>query len=174
MSYIRPPKTASKDECGTVKIGKHLVTSADGAVSVDVASFIEEGSWQPKLISGPDGGGITVKVLYAKYSKIGSLVLATFDLQVTDMEKGKSSSYVMLEGLPFISVKADGYCGSLIVSYFKNLDSAAAGLSGSVKPDSYSCDLWYTSKSATTLEKLEYGDVRVSTRLQGTVSYSCT
>jgi hypothetical protein len=173
MAYIRSPGIASKEERGTIKIGEHLIASPDGEVSVDVGSIVSEGAWQPRLISGPDGGGIVAKVLYAKYCKFGTLVHALFDLQVADMEKGKSSSYVMLEGLPFISVKSDGYCGSLVVTYFKNLDSSASFLSGSVRPDSYACELWYGNKSVTTLEKLEYGDVRVSTRLQGIIYYNC-
>lgn len=80
----------------------------------------------------------------------------------------------MLERIPFMSISADGYCGSMVITYFKNLNSTVTSLSGSVRPDSYSCDLWYASKNVAALEKLEYGDIKVSTRLQGFVSYNCS
>jgi len=175
MAYINSQKVATRDECGLVKIGNHLDISNDGELTINLRSIIEEGVWQPKLISGPEGGAITCKILYANYSKIGSLVHAAFDLQVVQMErgKGKTSSHVMIEGIPLMSVSSDGYCGSVNITYFNNLNSSVCALSGSVRPESYSCDIWHSRKNVTTLAKLEYGDIKISTRLQGIIIYNC-
>lgn len=172
MSYTRAPRTASKNECGTVKVGAHLHASTDGEISVDVDSIVGQGQWVPRLINGPDGGGIAIKINCANYVKSGSLVHALFDIQITDIGKGNKFSYVMLEGLPFISAKTDGYCGSLLVSYFANLDFGATSLTGSVLSNSYACDIWCSRKNVATLEKLDYSDIKKSTRIQGTVIYT--
>lgn len=134
-------------------------------------NLTEVSEWVPRLISGPGGGAISTTVHSAEYSKTGKFVFLTFDIQVVDMEAADRTSIVMLEGLPFSSMKSASYCGSVVFSYFKNLGSSIIFLSGSVLPDSYACCLWHEVSKTTELQSLEYGDIKPKTRLQGTVTY---
>jgi hypothetical protein len=135
------------------------------------AEISEVSAWVPRLISGPGGGAISTEVHSAMYSKVGKFIFLTFDIQVIDMEAADNTSIVMLEGLPFSSIRADSYCGSVVFSYFKNLSSEIIFLSGSVLPDSYACCLWQESSKTTELQSLEYGDIKPKTRFQGTITY---
>ena len=133
---------------------------------------VSRGTWIPKLISGPSGASIAVQVFSAEYCTAGGLVFLTFDMTVTAKEDGNPSSFVMIEGLPFRSGAASSkHCGSVIVSYFSNLDTELNYMSGSVLSNSYSCDMWCAPANVSTLQHLERGDVRVGTRLQGSITY---
>jgi hypothetical protein len=127
--------------------------------------------WTPKLISGPGGGAIAIKIHSAYHNKLGQLVTCTFDIEITELKKGNSSSYIMLEGLPHESFNLGNYAGSMTVSYFKEAGSPTTYLSGSVLCSSFACDIWYEKANTTTLDRLTRSDVKVGTRLQGIIQY---
>jgi hypothetical protein len=112
-----------------------------------------------------------VEVICAKYVKNGKIVFLTFDLIVSKILSGNNSVYVMLEGLPFKAVTCDGLAGSVVVSYFQEMNTPTTFISGSVISDSYACHLWHEKANVTELPKLERSQLKVKSRLQGTVTY---
>lgn len=186
---------ASKTQLGVVSIGDNINVTEQGEISVDVLSGptgpigntgptgsigptgpsgsgqTSTGSWTPKLISGPGGSSITITNKCSHYVKIGELVFLTFDIEVSKISNGSNSSYVMLEGLPFKSMECETYSGSAIISYFSELNSPTTYVSGSVIQDSFACDLWHEKANVTALPRLEKSEIKVKSRLQGSIVY---
>lgn len=137
----------------------------------------ETGKWVPKLISGTHGAAIYLAPSNCLFVKNGAFVFLTFDMSVVNLERGDSSSIVMLEGLPFkVQGKVDAYnsgeyFGSVIVSYFKNLNTKISYITGSVIKGSYAGDLWYEKSSGYSLQQMQRSEIKIGSRLQGTIAY---
>lgn len=187
MAYTKIPNTASKTDLGMVIVGDNIDVTPEGVISVDIThalaglsaslgsksspGIISKGAWIPKLISGPRGGMISISVNSAHFVNAGCFVFLAFDIEINRVDRGDSSSMVMLEGLPFLSIPTGMYCGSCTISNFTDMRSKVSQLSGSVLSNSYSCHLWKQKGNVTALENLEYGDIKEKTRLQGSISY---
>jgi len=176
MSYTRQPSNsiASASSLGLVMIGDGLNISDDGLLSVKQQSEVSDspssmrGSWNPKLISGPGGAAIQTESLGSDYTRFGPLLFASFDVRVISINESKKQSYVMLEGLPFLSSKNGGeYCGGVHVSYFNSLSPNVSSLFGSVRQQSFSCDLWCQLTENTELIKLQRAHLLQGSRIQG-------
>lgn len=137
----------------------------------------ETGKWIPKLISGTHGAAIHLSPINCRYVKNGAFVFLTFDMTVANLEQGDPASIVMLEGLPFkVEGRVDAYnsgeyFGSVIVSYFKNLNTKISYITGSVIKGSYACDLWYEKSSGYSLQQLQRSEIKIGSRFQGTIAY---
>jgi len=107
---------------------------------------------------------------YGFYTKIGRIVIATFDIKLSD--KGDiSGSYNYLTGLPVNH--AGSRAGSAIVHYFQNLNTAVSSLSyeaGGASPTV----LWLTGVAGTSATGTSYIPVSYitdTTNIYGTVIY---
>lgn len=129
------------------------------------------GQWTPRLISGPGGGAITIKIHSAYFMKLGQFVFCNFDIEITELKKGNNPSYIMLEGLPYESLNLGEYAGSMTVSYFEEMGAPTTYASGSVLCSSFACDIWHEKANVTTLQRIIRSDVKVGTRLQGVIQY---
>lgn len=180
MSYIKAPSQsiASPDTLGMVIVGEGLRISNDGRLSVYVqpenrGAVFERpsvsGRWTPKLISGPGGSAVATEDCGSSFVKFGPLLFACFDLKITEVKEHKKQSYVMLEGLPYLTTSGGEYCGSVTISYFSGLSPHIASLSGSVREGSFSCDLWCQLTSHTDMMRLQRSQLADGGRLQGSV-----
>lgn len=176
MSYTRQPShvVATASSLGLVMIGDGLNISDDGLLSVkqhaagsDVSSATH-GVWKPKLISGPGGAAIETESLGSDFIRLGPLLFACFDVRVVALSETKKQSYVMLEGLPFITAENGGeYCGSLHISYFDKFSPIVSSVLGAVRQGSFSCDLWCQLTEHTELVKLQRAHLNQGSRIQG-------
>jgi hypothetical protein len=158
---------STRDAPGLVIAGDGVDIDASGRLSVKKPHA--SGTWTAKLINGPGGDGIVVESLGCTYTKSGPLLYANFDIKVTRLNSTKEESYVMLEGLPFMTKIGSRYCGTLSVGLFSGLGSGILGISGSVRGRSFSCDLWCVSSARGEQIPLQRSHLKVGSRLQGTI-----
>ena len=171
MSYTKIPSStiASADTLGLVMIGHGLSISNDGKLSVESSSSPHScGTWHPKLISGPGGAAIETESLGSDFIRLGPLLFACFDVRVVALSETKKQSYVMLEGLPFLTTENGGeYCGSVHISYFNKFLPSVSSVFGAVRQGSFSCDLWCQLTEHTELVKLQRAHLNQGSRIQG-------
>lgn len=160
---------ASTTQLGVVKIGSGISVTADGTISSSGGSSIT-GDWTPAILPSTPGV-ISLNTRNARYVKTGNLVTCTFDVAVTTITGGSSTSTLKLSGLPFSSESSTGYVGVVLIGYFSELNSNTNYISGSVISTSTQGDLWFQKESSKSLTKLTQGDVKTNTRLVGTVQY---
>lgn len=160
---------ASTTQLGVVKIGSGISVAVDGTISSSGGSSIV-GDWTPAILPSVPGV-ISLNTRNARYVKTGNLVTCTFDVTITTITGGSSTSTLKLSGLPFSSESSTGYVGVVLVGYFSELNSNTNYISGSVISTSTQGDLWFQKESSKSLTKLTQGDVKTNTRLVGTVQY---
>lgn len=128
----------------------------------NVLDDYEESTWTPVIggVSGTSGQTYTSQV--GLYTKIGRLVIATFD--VTLSVEGTITGNVQIQGLPF----TPGSRGTLVVSYAENLSgiSTVFGIWSGSGPrfDLYSGNTSFTVVTATNITN--------TTRLYGTCVFN--
>ena len=161
---------ASTSQLGVIKVGSGLAITPAGILSTTGSSpSYSFGSWTPSLI--PSSGTICILVTQAKYTKIGQLVTCTYNFTVTAIIGGSSSNTVKLGGLPFASLSDDSYVGGVVVSKFVDMDNNVDSISGSVNSNSTTADMWITKTQQTSVNTLQHGDLKVNSRLSGTITY---
>lgn len=141
------------------------------AVISSTAQGIQFGSWIPSLVSD---SYITIDIRNAFYVKVERLVVCTFDIAIVGIASvmdSKLNSSVRLEGLPNASISSDGHTGSLVVSYFKTVNSDIRSVSGTIKSNSNTVDLWCQKQGTSGLSRLVLQDISSNNVLTGTVTY---
>jgi hypothetical protein len=90
----------------------------------------EEGSWTPTLSSSTGSyTSVTYGKQYGKYTKIGNLVYAMFDMSTTSQVVGTASSDLIIAGFPFTMANsgvADSYSG--YIGFSTGLVTPCSGL----------------------------------------------
>lgn len=163
---------ATSTQLGVVKQGSNISIAPDGTIS-STGGASTLGTWIPVLVqsSGVIGSSISLTIKNAKYVKIGQLVSCTFDFQISNITGGLNSSVLTLRQLPETSISDIGYVGSLYISYFNSMDSNVVELNGTVISSSKQVDLWLTKTPGQSQIKLTQSDIKVGTRLIGTIQY---
>lgn len=127
------------------------------------------GTWIPVLRST---GTIDVNVRNAFYTKVGQLVICTFDIVITSMSGGKKDSSIVLGGLPVSSLGTpDTMSGSANISYFKVSNFDVRWISGTINGSETRVDLWCNKRGPGGLAPLTQLDININTVLAGTVTY---
>lgn len=130
----------------------------------------EEGTWTPTLAF--DGGSVDIqyRVRSGKYTKVGNIVTASFDIELTN--KGSSTGFASVEGFPFLSFNiATVQIGGGVVTAINDI------------PDLFSIPIIQTIANSTRCLIRQYDansgdDINISessftndTRLTSTVTY---
>ena len=160
---------ASATTLGLVKIGSGISVTPDGTISSSGGSSLF-GTWTPQLVQNTSGS-IGLIINNANYVLIGKLVICTFDFTISNITGGSNNTILRLDNLPYISINSDGYTGSLLVSYFNNMNSNIDFISGTVNPNSFLVDLWYTNEQSKSVTKITQNVIKIGTKLTGTITY---
>ena len=160
---------ATTTELGVVKVGLGLSVAPDGTISATGGSGIT-GTWMP-MLAASDSTIVPVAVDNARYSKIGQYVFCTFDITVTNLGSTSATATLSLKGLPVVSAADPGYVGSGYVAYFSSMDANVDYFGGTVSGTSTVAALWFTSEQKKSVTALTRDDVKVGTRIAGTIQY---
>jgi hypothetical protein len=95
---------------GAIQLSAGIGFPATQVASSDANTLddYEEGTWSPVITAG-SGTPTTVTVNSSTYTKIGRMVVCTFDISVVAV--GTASSSLQF-GLPFTSITSTAFCGS--------------------------------------------------------------
>ena len=94
--------------CLQLKSGITFPATQVASSDANTLDDYEEGTWSPVITAG-SGTPTTVTVNSAVYTKIGRVVVCTFDISIVN--KGTASSSLQF-GLPFNSITSTAFCGS--------------------------------------------------------------
>lgn len=144
------------------------------AVITSTTAGIQFGSWTPALKSD---GVIDIVIRNALYVRAEQLVTCTFDIIVTGMSGGKNSSVITLDGLPHVGMASTteaSSAGSLVVSYFKTTNQDLRYITGTVKNNSTSVEMWTQKRNADQLGPFVHLDINLNSVLTGFVTYITT
>jgi len=169
MSYKSSP--ASTTNYGLVKIGNGISVS-NGVISTSGSGGSTIGTWVPTITSSIPAT-ISLNISNANYCKVGQEITCYFDFKITVLTGGGGSGTLTLNGLPFTSISGNGFVGNLIVTYFENLDSNQSFIVGTISGSSTQSLLW-VNRVSTSSARLTQGDIKVSTRLTGMITYLCS
>ena len=145
-------------------------SSATGATTTsEVLDHYEEGTWTPTW-HAQYGTVTSYTHQHGTYTRIGRIVIATFDIKLSD--KGDiSGSYNYLTSLPFNH--AGSRAGSAVVHYFANLGTAVSSLTYEAGGSSPTV-LWLTGVAGTSSTGTSYipaSYITDTTNIYGTVIY---
>jgi len=95
---------------GILQLSSGITFPATQVASSDVNTLddYEEGTWTPTITAG-SGTPTTVTVNSSTYTKIGRMVVCTFDISIVAVGTAASS---LQFGLPFTSITSTAFCGS--------------------------------------------------------------
>lgn len=162
---------ATTSSLGMVQVGSGLTIDPLGVLSTTSSGGnYSSGPWTPG-ITGPASGTITLTIKNAKFIKTGQLVTCFFDVKVTNIAGGSSSSILYLTGLPFLSLTDAGTVGSVYTSYWEYMDVNLVEVSGTVISNDTKAFLWKANSPQSTLSSLTRDDIRVGSVLTGTAVY---
>jgi len=169
MGYFTGP--ASTSNYGVVKIGNGI-TVANGIISTSGGGGSTIGTWTPVVVSSL-GATITLVTKNSNYAKIGQYITCTFDFTIATETGGGSGGIITIQGLPFTSITETngGYVGGVYISYFSNMGSDTGWLSGGVVNNTKIADMFFGGSQPKSLSNLTQDDIKVTTRLVGTITY---
>jgi hypothetical protein len=128
----------------------------------------EEGTWNVGLGSAGATSGQTYSSQDGRYVKVGQMVIATFDLRMSN--KGTLNSDILITGLPFAS-KAGGYYGGGSINYWENLSTNWIYLTTRAQAGGTAVSLSGRSSAGSGISQLQPGDISNNAVLMGTIMY---
>jgi hypothetical protein len=158
---------ATTSSLGVVKVGSGLSITPTGILSSTGSATI--GAWTPSIVVA-NAGTITITSTTRNYSKVGQQVTCYFDFTVSTKAGGANLNALSLHGLPFTSIAGTGFVGNLVMSYWSGLNTDKTTVTGTVGGSSTISQLWDVHQSEL-MSTLTYQDLRVGSRLVGTISY---
>ena len=131
----------------------------------------EEGTWTPTLIGSTSTSGQSYTHQRGRYTKIGNLVTATFDVQLSD--RGTLSGTAQIDGLPFSSTTSPfNYKGLASIGYWASLNTNYVFVSITAPDGSSSLIIRAnTAASGNILDPVATDFFTNNTRLIGGVTY---
>ncbi len=177
-AYIAPTDNSGNIEDDTTSLGtssnrfKDLYLSGGvhlgGTTAANKLDDYEEGTWTPSFNHGT---GITYTTQVGTYTKIGSLVTATFDITVSALGSDTDEVHITL---PFAST--GDFCVFTVSAYASNL--VHGGSPGS-PTSGHTANVARLSGSHIVLsendgERLQFSDLQSAGRLSGAVTYRTT
>jgi hypothetical protein len=128
----------------------------------------EEGTWTVGLGSTGATSGQTYSSQIGSYVKVGQMVMATFDLRMTN--KGTLNSDILITGLPFTSKAGDYYGGGPITNW-DALSTSWIYLTVRAQSLGTAVTLAGRATAGTSIAALQPTDIGNSTILMGTIMY---
>ena len=149
-----------------------LSTASNGQVKILVSQ--DSGFWTPAFTFATPANSPTYSSQAGSYYKIGRQVTANFTIGLSD--KGSSTGYISLVGLPFTSdTGANGAgAGAGVVVAFANIAGgghSVSSISATVGSATTSASLYYTRDVVTDALRFHDGNLTNTTQLTGSITY---
>lgn len=142
--------------------------SQNASSNANTLDDYEEGTWTPVLGGSGGTSGQTYSAQLGHYVKVGQLVVANFDLTLSN--KGTITNNLQIQGLPFTALNSGGLFGSTI-GLFTNLASALGVMKLVVDGNATTATIYGGTGDVTSLSNLTTAFVDNTTRLVGTAMY---
>tara|TARA_R100000008_G_C3573707_1_gene163854 strand:- start:552 stop:1520 length:969 start_codon:yes stop_codon:yes gene_type:complete len=98
--------------------GKGVVLGVTSNTDGNTLDDYEEGTWTPSISFNSGTTGIAYTTQSGHYTKVGNLVTCIFEIQLSN--KGSSSGYMRIHGLPFAVVRR----GAFNLGYYDTFNSS--------------------------------------------------
>jgi len=121
-------------------------STANPSSGVNTLDDYEEGTWTPTITFGGANTGITYTRQVGLYAKIGQLVIAQCNIQLSS--KGSSTGDARLASLPFTLNAAGSYQAGGNVGYFINFDAAVNILFFTGEGNTTTARIWRQNSTA--------------------------
>lgn len=105
-----------------------IIFNKTGALTNTKLNDYEEGTWTPAIIGLTTAGSCTYSAQVGTYTKVGTVVVATFDLQTTSTASG--TGFAAISGLPFATTNQNQACLGLGTCYWANLGASYYNITG--------------------------------------------
>ncbi len=153
--------------------GAGITFPATQSASTDANTLddYEEGTWNVGLGSSGATSGQTYSSQDGRYIKVGQMVLATFDLRMSN--KGTLNSDILITGLPFAS-KAGGYYGGGPITNWDGLATSWIYVTMRIQNNGTALNLSGRQTAGTSIASLQPADIANSTILMGTIMYQAS
>ena len=133
-----------------------------GTGSANYLDDYEEGTWTPTASTGLSYG-----FQNGRYIKIGTLVLASFDIDLDSV----SASGNVLGGLPFTTANTNANFGIVNIGYYSSITTGVVWLSGYTRTNLTSLYFTGNSSSQTTIQHNTFNVFNDTTRILGNLIY---
>ncbi len=139
-----------------------------GVAAANLMDDYEEGTWTPIFsASGVAPDTLTYSTQVGNYTKIGRMVIATFDIRVSAFTLGSGTGIVRLDGLPFTAaVQTASQAG---VGGFSGWTSGRQPEMMAVDSGTIVARIFWVD--ATSAPQINLSDLTASTQLFGTLVY---
>ena len=131
---------------------------------------IQSGQWSPVLRT--PNSNISVSVKSGRFTQIGNLVTAFFDITVSAPLTDITDGAVFLDGLPTPGVDDPGIVGGATVYYHNHFRSRIYQITGTVSGGSSQLQLWRAVSSESPLNHLLVRDLQNISTLTGSIQYT--
>lgn len=154
--------------------GKGIDFSANpnpSGMTSELLNDYEEGTWNPTIVASVSGTAVVV-ASGARYTKIGRLVLAVFDVQINNATS--LSGNLSLGGLPFARETYAYISGTTNISVFLNLSTSVINITALPVSGGTTATLFKTTTATTNSvsSALTAADCTNNLRIAGTIVYN--
>ena len=159
-----------RDGYAQVGAGVIFPTAQVASAGANTLDDYEEGSWAPTL-NGDSGNstGQTYAVQTGRYVKVGLIVHAYFDLELTAFAVGAAANLIIM-GWPF--THENGSYASGPMSFWANLTVAAGVLTVNMAPSQFFAYVRYSLEPASgNIGTLQWSNFTLPCRLMGSLTY---
>lgn len=134
-----------------------------------VAWPIESGTWTPTVEGSTTPGSPSYNVQVGRYVKVGSLVVAWFNVELTN--KSTMSGAVNIGGLPYTIRSAANFAYAGSISYFSNLASNVVNVGIHSNNNTKTARLLRSTAAAGTISNMTDSDLNNNSRFTGMIAY---
>jgi len=146
-SWFEALNIAQSSGLVTLPIGQLAFPATQNpSAGANVLDDYEEGTWTPTILIGGASTGITYTAQVGRYTKIGRMVIATGNLQLSS--KGSLSGAVQVGGLPFNALN-DGIYASATVGSATGFSSVVGAVILLVQPNSQRLNCYQSASGAS-------------------------
>ena len=154
-------------------VGITFPASQSASSDANTLDDYEEGTWTPTIGGNGVAGSATYSVQGGKYTKVGRLVTASFDVATTSTLSGATGVGV-IRGLPFTAIgSASGLldAGSGAIGYFNGISGANYTYTAYIDNNSNFIVPAY-GNGGTGITYLATGNIVNGTRISGIITYT--
>ena len=149
-----------------IPAGVTLGTAAGVYAAANTLEDYEEGTWTPQVNFGGTDAGVTYTKNVGRYTKIGRMVYASFDIVL--LSKGSTTGSLSIDGLPFANYIADQNNAGTIICENGGVNWPLSGVYGMVWSDG---NIYVRSQGTTAYDAVTNANFSNTTKFFGMMVY---
>lgn len=156
------------------KVALYVTTTPEFRLKDDAGNVITipqvlSGTWTPTIIGSTTAGTHTYTAQLGRYIKIGTLVLASFNV-VINAKDGTMAGNAQISGLPFtVRISSPHYAGS--IAFWGTLATSIVFLGIHANLNTTKADLHKATAATASVAALVAADIANGTQIIGTLMY---